>query len=194
MTAKETRAVDPVLEAVRKQTAQNAAEDSAARQALGNPLPGPLAKALAINQGIYVANWRVRPLCDGDFEVLVELDHPIRKIMEMQFDMAYRGKEADKDGPGFDSYTPRGPSMWQLAWMLTRPAHDVRKTVKSGGVEALKEAAEEEFYIVPAPVLVNIYLAVAEQISRYWSTTLSYGQAPKDGEDAAAVAPSNPSM
>lgn len=182
---------DPVLQEVRKAVAEAKSEDAAATQALGNPLPGPLKQAMAVNQQIPVGRWKVRPLCDGDFEVLVELDHPVRKVMEMQFDMAYKGVAPETD-VGFDSYTPRGPSMWQLAWMTTRPALMVRDTLRDGGIEALKRAAEDEFYDQPAPLLVQIYLAVAQQISVYWSTVISYGPVGKNGEDEASDAPANP--
>ena len=192
MATKETvRAVDPVLEEVRKATVIAAAEDAAAKQALGNPLPGPLKQALAISQEIPVGPWKIRPLCDGDFEVLVELDHPIRKIMEVQFEMAFRGKAPEND-VGFDCYTPRGPSMWQLAWMMTRPAKTVMLTIRTGTIAALKNAAENEFYAVPTPVLVQIYMAIASQISTCWSTAMSYG--PSKGGDAAADATGNPSI
>ena len=181
---------DPLEEQVRAKVAEQQAEDAAARMAMGNPLPGPLKKAMALHQSIGVEKWKVRPLCDGDFEVLVEIEHPLRKVMEMQFEMAYRGTKGDST-VGFDSYTPRGPSMWQLAWMMTGPALRVRDTVRRGGVESLKKAAEDEFWEAPAPVLVSIYLAVAQQISVYWSTAQGYGPDKQAGGEASD-APENP--
>jgi hypothetical protein len=183
---------DPILEQVRAAKAQQDAEDAAAVQALGNPLPGATREALAINQSIPVGEWQVRPLCDGDFEVLVELDHPLRKVMEAQFDMAYHGKKMDGE-ISLDQYTPRGPSMWALAWIMTNPPLMVRATLRNGGAKAIQVKAEESFFGVSAPVLVQIYLAIAKQISVYWSPVISYGPSGEQGEDAAADAPANPS-
>ena len=187
-----TKTTDPILEQVRAAKQQQDAEDAAAVQALGNPLPGPTRAAMAVNQSIPVGEWKVRPLCDGDFEVLVEADHPLRKVMEAQFDMAYHGKKMDGE-VSLEQYTPRGPSMWLLAWIMTRPPLVVRKTLQAGGVKALQAAAADEFFGVPAPALVGIYLAVAKQISVYWSPVISYGPNDGNGEDAAADAPANPS-
>jgi hypothetical protein len=183
---------DLILEQVRQAKEQQDAEDAAAVQALGNPLPGPTKEAMAVNQQVEVGRWRVRPMCDGDFEVFVEADHPLRKVMEAQFDMAFHGKKMDGE-VSLEQYTPRGPSMWLLAWIMTRPPLEVRNTLRSGGVKAIQVAAEEEFFGVPAPVLVQIYLAVARQISVYWSPVISYGPDNIGAEDAAADAPSNPS-
>jgi len=182
---------DPTLAEVRKAAAEAVVEDTAARVALANPLPGATQGAMALYQRIPVDRWQVRPMCDGDYEVLVELDHPIRKVIEAQFEMAYHGSDSEQP-MGFDVYTPRGPSMWQLAWMFSRPPLQVRDMMRSGGVEALKRAAEDEFYEQPALLLVRIYLAIAKQITNYWSTTQAYAPGNNHGEDAAADAPVNP--
>lgn len=183
---------DPVIDQVRVAAAEAALEDSAARRALGTPLPGPTKEAMAVCKDIPVGRWKVRPICDGDFEVLSELNHPICKLMALQFDMAYHGKEAG-DTAGFEGYNPRGPSMWQLAWIMTRPARTVLAAMRGRGVAGLKTAAEDEFFEQPTALLVELYLAVAKQMSEYWSTTQGYGVSSNvNGEDAAAVAPENP--
>jgi hypothetical protein len=180
---------DPILEQVRAAKRQQDAEDAAALQALSNPLPGPTLAAMAVQQDIPVGRWKVRPVCDGDFELLVELDHPLKKVMQHQFDMAYHGKNGGE--AGFEDYSPRGPSMWQLAWQFTRPAKVVRKALRNGGKEGLALVAEDEFFEETSPTLVALYLAIAEQIGNSWKTVISYGPDNR-GEDAAADAPVNP--
>lgn len=93
-----------------------------------------------------------------------------------------------------DVYLPRGPSMWQLAYVCTHEPKEVRRMFREGGVAAVKAAAEEEFSLCTMHELFGLFQAVNEQMDRYWTTTVGHEEAPLNKEgSAAADAPENPS-
>jgi hypothetical protein len=150
--------------------------DAAGRMAAADPMPGPLAEAFSPNPDIQVGRWTVRRFVDRDFELLKALGHPLHKMMAAEL----TGKETDGEG-----YTPRGPALWQLAWLLTRPVKEAKAKFKLGP-DAVREAAEDEFGDCAWPELSALNEAALRQMSVYWSPVLGYGPAAKDGETEAA--------
>ena len=143
-------------------------EDDAGRRALAEPLPGPLRDALAIDGAIKVGRWSVRPFYDIDYEFLSMLDHPLYRMMRSA--MA-GGPEPD------DDMTPRGPTAWELAYILTREPDAVEAVIKEGGVAALKENAKREFSrLRKLRELADLTAACVKQMGVYWSPVIAYGE------------------
>jgi hypothetical protein len=152
------------------------AQDAAGKLAATDPLPGPLAEAFRPNPDIRVGRWTVRRFVDRDFELLKALVHPLHKMMAAEL----TGKESDGE-----PYTPRGPALWQLAWLLTRSVKEAKAKFKASP-DAVREAAEDEFGDCSWPELAALNEAALKQMSIYWSPVLGYGPAAKDGETEAA--------
>jgi hypothetical protein len=148
------------------------AEDIAVQKALPNPLPGPTKDALALDESVQAGKWRVRAFQDGDWEVLAALDHPLEKTMQAQLLAMFTGQPK----PAEDIFIPRGPLMWQLAWVMTRDRVEVDKAIKERGADGVKELAKAEFSCESPYTLANvIYPAIMGQIGRSWSPAQGYG-------------------
>lgn len=178
-----------ILEQVRATVAQQKREDEAAQEALLNPLPGPTRDALALDQSIQAGKWRVREFQDGDWEVLAAFKHPLEADMQEQL----LAKFAGKPPPPESVFIPRGPHMWRLAWMMTRPGEEVDDVIRKKGAGEAAELARREFSRVSSFTLATeLYPAIMQQIERNWQPVQSYGPAPKSGEDGAPAADENP--
>ena len=157
-------------------------QDAAGKEAAAAILPGPLKQAFALNQGINVGGWTVRPFSDIDFEFLATLEHPLSQM----YRDALRGDETKA------TFLPSGPTIWQAAWILTRDIDTVEMLLsQSNGKEQLAKAARSEFGRLPPRILGEFFKAVMKQIEVSSSTTVKYEAAAADGE--AAKAKTNPS-
>lgn len=213
----------PVLpEEVRQQMEKNRREDTAARKALADPLPGPLKTAYAPNQDIRVGRWLVGPFRDRHYQWLALLEHPLEKVQTAELIATVTGRPVwvlddalwerakasvtiawskKKGGPDTldmtlfwseveeayiksgghkrevnanDVYIPRGPSMWQLAYICTHPVSQTKELVQKGGMQAVKDAAETEFGECAMQELLALYLAIDKQMDVYWSTAVNH--------------------
>lgn len=91
-----------------------------------------------------------------------------------------------------DVYIPRGPTMWQLAWIVTREPKVVRAKFKEG-LQAVKDAAEQEFSVCTMTELFQLFQAVEKQMEIYWSTAIQHEEDTTGREGgAAADAPRDP--
>lgn len=181
---------DPVLEQVRADRKQMAVEDQAARYALTEPLPGPLADAFAIVPGITVGPYTVRPFYDIDYEFLDLLKHPLYRLMQEQI----LGTQVKVE------YFPMGLPAWQACWIMTHEPKEVLETLQKGGAELLNSEARATFGVLRIGALQALSTAIVKQIGIYWSTAIAYGPATEKNEDqepakdGAPQTPPNPSL
>lgn len=139
--------------------------DQVAQKALREPLPGPTRDAFALNPEIQVGPYKVRPFYDFDFDVLSQLNHPVYRLMKSGLE----GKQPELE------QVPRGPDMWMLAYLMTRPAKQTRDLIRSRGVEGLRFEAEEQFSELSLAALLELFEAVTKQIQTYWGPVIKYG-------------------
>ena len=152
--------------AIAKTQAQQQAAEAAAKEPLAVPLPGPTRDALALDESIQAGKWRVRAFQDGDWEVLAALGHPLERNMQEQLLAMFTGKPK----PDESVFIPRGPLMWQLAYVMTRPGIEVDKLVQDKGPQAVKDAAKAEFSRETSHTLANdIYPAIMKQVELNWN-------------------------
>jgi len=177
-----------VLEQAKKyaeqRVVQNAVEDSAGRAALATPLAGATADAFAPQPSITVGKYEVRSFVDVDFEFLQWLEHPLYKMMTSGLE----GKQAEDAG----GFMPRGAVAWQLCYIMTRPARETAALFRKGGVQAVKDAAQDEMGEHTIGGLNSLCEASLKQMTIYWSTVIKYEAAEMptgDGEAKTANPP-----
>lgn len=124
------------------------------RRAGAIPLPGPAADAFAVAQDIVVGPFKVRAVCDADFEALQALEHPLASAATKEF-------------------TLRGPNAWVLCWWFTRPL-DEAEGVLVKGTDEVKKAAKAEFGRLQMAALMEVQKAVIKQFEIAWSPVLEY--------------------
>ena len=154
--------LSPEIEArIAETQAQQNATDAVSMAAATAALPGPLRDVFAPAPDIKVTDTiSVRRFVDRDFMFLSALDHPLNRFTAM----------AD----GSYTFEPSGPLAWQLCWLLTRPAAATKALIKTGGIEAVKEAAEEQFGELPIFAIGKVMEAIAKQMTIYASAHLQY--------------------
>jgi hypothetical protein len=151
---------NPELEQkIQAKVQQQQMEDAAGAQAATVPFPGPLREVYAGKQDIPVGKWTVRMFWDADFEILERLQHPMAAFLTA----AISGKPTDLEG-----YTGRGPSAWQLNWIMTRPIAEVDKVLVEGGPALLNTKARAEFGELQLAQLSEFVGPILEQLTRYW--------------------------
>lgn len=132
-----------------------------ARRAMAKPLPGPAASAFtkgAIEAGGKIVN-RVVP---AHFAVLQALNSPLLKLIEN----ATTEKKSEVD---FDD-----EQQWQICYIFTTDAKQLRSTLKSKGVEAIKKEAESACGEWSAAEINFVMLAIVEQLKRHVETTVKF--------------------
>ena len=154
--------------------------DEAGLKAAAVPFPGPTREAFALNQHIEVGQWKIRPFYDIDIEFLSQLKHPLHDMMQA-------GMRGD---PVQESFTPRGPEAWVLAWILTHPIEDTEKRLlEDGKIEELKRLARAEFSRLQLPAIAQIVTAAITQMKIYYSPVLGYGEAKTNAEGEQSANP-----
>ncbi len=136
-------------------------EQSFATTANSTPLPGPLRNAFKAKQTIQIDKYSIRPVVDRDLEFLQQLDHPLHRHFEKQ--------SADVMGEII-----RGRPAWDLCFLFTHPFQEVKALFKSGGPEAVKQAAETEFEEFDLAGLISIVMAVMKQMEVYWEPVIGH--------------------
>ena len=165
---------------IAKLVAKDKAEDTAAVQALADAAPGPVKNLIKIGTGIKAGRWVVRRFCDWDYELLKNMGHPFSNVLRNN--MIKSGIEIGTEVEDV-KFEPRGPGMWQLAWIFTRGSREVATKVSGGDYDALKLAAENEFGECRLIEFHDILKAIFEQVQVYWSPNLEYEPIPTDGKE-----------
>ena len=158
---------------------QMAVEDLAGHRALAEPLPGPLKDAFALAPEIVVGPYKVRRFRDGDFKILAALDNPFSEWLRA----CLLGDQTGADV----KIQPTGQAMWDLAFVFTRPAKQIKEVIQSVGIKGLQEQSEEEFGEFRLAALSKILAAIIDQSSIYATANIEYGPAETEGEDGAST-------
>ena len=173
---KEPLTQEEVERQLRANQARFAVEDNAGLRAASDPLPGPLKDVFKTPDSIDVAgHYQVRAFYDFDMEVLVQLDHPLHKMMMA----GQAGTETEAE------YTPRGMPAWELCWLMTTPVREVDKVLVESGVAGLRAKAKEEFSCLQMGGLMAVSEACIRQIRAYWAPVLGYAAPEQPGDDGA---------
>lgn len=175
---------EQVIQQKVKELRQEAAQ---ARQAVAEPLPGPLKDAFWIPPSIAVGPFSIRPFVDIDYEFLSKLNHPLHQ----KFKNAIEGKGEAEDEMVF---LPKGPDAWCLFWIFTRSPDEVETVLnQENGKDLLLTAARKEFSRLRTPALAALFTAVMRQISLSNLTTIEYVEADKEnGRGRVAEDPTCP--
>lgn len=163
--------------------AELAAQDAVGKRAAAAALPGPLADAFALAQGIPVGPWTVRAFCDIDFEFLAALDHPLSRM----YADALLGADTAA------SFLPTGLPVWQAAWVLTRDPDETEAMLsKPGGKGELSKLARKEFGKLPTKALAAFFVAIMKQVELSSSTAVKYEEAAEEKEGEEVKVAENP--
>lgn len=168
-------------------------EDLVAAAVAKDPLPGPLADALAPSQNIQVGAYQVRPFRDSDFVALKALGHPLVCLSPAALAKMKAGDsdKVDSAAATLESFTPSGEDFWSLCWLLTRDSRKARDLLKEpGGVDKLKDSAFEEFGQMDSLTLAKLAVPVIEQFCRNCGVIQQHG-APKAAGGAEDQNPTN---
>ncbi len=107
-------------------------------------------------------------MVDRDLEFLQHLDHPLHRHFKQQSNDVIEK-------------VIRGCPAWELCYLFTHPFKEVKALFKSGGPEAVKQAAEDEFEEFDLAGLIALITAVMQQMEIYWSPIIGH-KAPEDTE------------
>lgn len=131
------------------------------RRAMAKPLPG--ASGAAFTTGaIKVAGKVVNRVVPTHFAALQALQSPLLAMMEN----ATATTKAEVD---FDD-----EQQWQICFVFTSDARELRKMLKSEGIDAIKVEAEKACSDWSAAEINFVMLAVIEQLKRHVETTVKF--------------------
>lgn len=156
----------PVNRIIEKATQQH----EAIREANIKAMPGPIEDAFSPVPEIKVGKYTIRVFCDGDFEMLEKMNHPIFKTT---FGVG-------KFGESLEDF--RGINSWRLFYLLTRPFDEAETQFKQG-LEAYDNCARKEFSGYRFKALAELMKAVYRQHDIYWGPVLTYDN-PKDESES----------
>lgn len=154
------------VEAFQKKAAEIKATQVANKEAQSLPLPGAAADAFVEDDSLKVTikgkEINFRPFYDSDFKVLQKLGHPIvnRRL----------GKGDETYGENPEDF--HGENCWIIAWMLTKPAREVRKLIKEKGGEWVKEQAEDDWSENNYGDSLKLGIGAMTQVGRYFATVV----------------------
>lgn len=157
----------------RRVLAEAAARDAAGRQAAQQPLPGAAAQAFAVERDPKVGDWTVRRGVDFDLTLLAQIKSEFYGFF--------------LDG-GEEPPQPTGPHAWQLCRLMTRPPRETRDFIRAQGVEAFRQAAEEEFGFAETGLVARLTVECVRQIAASCVTTVAHAPADPGGKEAAKSA------
>lgn len=168
------RLLSPEVEEQERQVLAAArARDEAGRQAAKQPFPGPAAQAFSVERDPVVGEWTVRRGVDFDITVLSTLQSVFYTFL----------LDGAEDAP-----IPTGPQAWQVCRLMTRPPRETRDFLKQHGVEAFKQAAEEEFGFAETGLVARLTIECVRQIAASCATTVAHAAADPEGKEAAKSA------
>lgn len=134
-------------------------EDTKGMAAATSALPGPMRDVFALAPDITVGPYLVRRFVDRDFIFLTQLGHPVNRFSALA-DGSYK-------------FEPTGELAWQLCWLMTQKIQDIKEKFKHG-VDAVKEAAADDFGDRPIFAIDMVMRAIAKQMNIYGSAHLEY--------------------
>lgn len=156
--------------------AKAAAEDEAGKIAAQAPLPGPAREAFSVCPGVRVGPYTVRPACDRDLKVLDRLGNSYFKMVMFGADDIKNGQDA-----------------YELCWIMTRPTgRDVKRFVAEQGLDALREAADEEFGDLATGDLMAVVMEASRQIGLSCATAVGHRSQDVPGENGEAAKSDRP--
>jgi hypothetical protein len=126
---------------------------------------------------IEVGPFKVRRFVDRDFVFLANIGHPLNCFTALA-ERKY-------------NFVPTGELAWQLCWLLTRPVAEVKAQFKRGP-DAVKEAAADEFGVLPIFAIAKLMAAIARQVAIYTSSVKLNFELKEEGEKSADPAESPP--
>lgn len=130
------------------------AATAAERLAAATPLPGPLREAFRLPAGIKVGPYTVRPVYDGDIELLYAWGHPFAAWIIAQL-----------AGQPCAEFVPRGPDAWVLYWLFTHPVEVAESVMEDPqGRERAYREARLEFRRVTLAQGLALFDAVVRQL------------------------------
>lgn len=148
--------------------AQTQREDGIAAASVRVPLPGPTADVFAPCKDIAVGSLNVRPLKDGDFDILTVFGTPTAAYVAGVLD----GREVQ-----FTKMS-RGLETWQVLYLVTRPSLEVWELLQQkDGLARLNKEARAQFGEMTYGQLAAFFQALVEQLRRYWAPVIAYGSA-----------------
>ena len=170
---------NPELDALTdKILSEQSLTDAAGKQAAAEPLPGPARQAFSVSPDIRVGPYTVRAARDRDIKTLSQLGN-----CYYQFVMT-----------GDEALVKTGQDAYELCWVMTRPARDVKAFTEKQGLDALRKAADDEFGDLATGDLMQIVAAAARQLALSCSTVVEHKspETPGDNGEVArgAVPPS----
>lgn len=166
-----------VEEAIAQTLEQQAAADKVGLDAAGAALPGPLRDVFSPAPDIKVGKWNVRRFVDRDFVFLSQIGHPLKRFTAM----------AD----GSYDFEPSGELAWHLCYICTHSIADIKALFKSGGPDAVKEAAADMFGEQPLFAIGKVMEAIAKQMTLYASAHQEVVAKKAEGENGGDVPPSS---
>lgn len=155
--------LSPAVEARAAAAAERArAVADAERLAAATPLPGALRDAFRHPDTVTVGPYAVRPVYDGDIELLHAWGHPFAEWLIAHL----AGRESAE-------FVPRGPDAWVLFWLFTQPVAiaEALMAAPDGRERAYREAATQFRRITLAQGL-----ALFEAVVRQLGVLIAVGQ------------------
>jgi hypothetical protein len=153
-------------------------EDVAGREAASRPFPGTTKEAFNLFPEIQVADFKVRPFYDGDFDILESINHPFIAWM--------MSNEAEKKNR---LYKIQGRAAWQIMWLLTTPIEEIEKECDDGTLkDSIEKKPRKIFGRMRFEAINAIHDAIFRQVSIYWNSSAAY----RDKENGEAGGSGNP--
>ena len=145
---------------------------SCIRQAQSVPLPGASKDAFTKSQ-IRVGERRINPVVPAHFAVLQALDSPLLKLIAD----ATANKSAELTNPTQEQ-------KWEICHVFTADAKTLFKTLKSKGVDFIREQAADAVGMEWQAAEVELAMpAIMEQLKRHIETTVRFaGEMEKEGD------------
>jgi hypothetical protein len=183
-------AIEILAPEVQENLIEQSVRVAANNQAMAEPIPGQVREAILGELPIKVGKFTVRPCFDGDIRYLSLLEHPLNELRLATAAMVSQDKDSRekefeaiwKKFVGVHNY--RGPSAWELSWILTHDIDEVNKVFRSGGLEALREKAEGEFCRLSPKDVVEVTQVCISQYLKSWGPMLAYEAAESSDDDA----------
>jgi hypothetical protein len=169
--------LDPALDrAAVELAAEETARDSAGAQAVREPLPGPAREAFAACPDEQVGPYKVRAARDRDIKVLSQLNNAYYKFVMTADPEDVKG--------GQDAY--------ELCWIMTRPAREVKALVEKNGLDWLRAQADDEFGDLATADLMAVVTAAARQLAASCSTAVKHVAPDANNENGEAAKSDRP--
>lgn len=154
---------------------EHQAKQTADKQAMAEPLPGPVRDAFSINPSVKCGDYTVRACLDYDIELLSNLKHPLNEMRLAV--IASEGREVP------ELFKPSGSMAWELCFIFTTPIDELEGIIDKVGIEGLKLAAKKKFSRFQPTGLTLLSSVCIKQYLASWNPALAYGEAEAESEE-----------